>query len=37
MAPELVAASIVDRLRRETVPGKVEFLERFEPMNQRNV
>jgi NAD(P)-dependent dehydrogenase (short-subunit alcohol dehydrogenase family) len=37
MAPELVAASIVDRLQRDPVPGKVEVLEQFESMNHRNV
>lgn len=37
MAPELVAAGIVNRLRREPSPGKVELLEQFESMNQRNV
>ncbi|HET8825683.1 MAG TPA: SDR family oxidoreductase, partial [Terriglobales bacterium] len=37
MAPELVAAGIVNRLRREPGPGKVELLEQFESMNQRNV
>jgi NAD(P)-dependent dehydrogenase (short-subunit alcohol dehydrogenase family) len=36
MAPELVAASIVNRLRRDSAPGKVELLEQFESMNQGN-
>ena len=37
MSPELVAASIVNRLRREPAPGKVEILEQFESMNYGNV
>jgi len=37
MAPELVAASIVNRLRLASAPGKVELLETFESMNQGNV
>jgi len=32
-----VAASIVNRLRREPAPGKVEILEQFESMNYGNV
>lgn len=36
MPPELVAASIVNRLRRDLAPGKVELLEQFESVNQGN-